>query len=218
MTNYVTGNWSWSVPSSRKDWIGVYDAAADVSVDDYLWFQYIHPAGSTSGTFTTANTTDGDAWMPTVVGSSYVMYYFRSDSFVNVTRSEIFTAVDVSTTVTLFVSLRTLYTGNAVSVSWVSNTPAQQGDWIGLFSTADESISSNVLWWHYVVTGARSGTLTTSDTTDSKYTWYAPALGQYEFRYLCCDGYSTKYKSPTITVISGDVISDNESSHGSADM
>jgi len=118
--------------------------------------------------------------------------------------------------VTLFVSLRTLYTGDAVSVSWVSDTPALPGDWIGLFSTTDASISSNVLWWHYVVTGARSGTLTTSDTTDSWYTWDAPALGEYEFRYLCCDGYSTKYKSPTITVISGDVIYSNESAHFSS--
>jgi len=133
VNNYVTGKWTWSVPSSALDWIGVYDAAADVSVDDVLWYQYIHPEGSTSGTFTTANTTDGDAWMPTVSGSSYVMYYFRMDSYVNATRSEIFTAVDASPSVTLSVSLRTLYTGNAVSVSWVSSTPAQSGDWIGLF-------------------------------------------------------------------------------------
>ena len=98
VNNYVTGSWSWNSwsfipPSGSTAWIGLYSASADVSVDYYLWWQYA-TAGTTSGTFTTATpASDVGAWMPTVSGSKYVMYYFQDDvSYVNVTSSAIFTA------------------------------------------------------------------------------------------------------------------------------
>ena len=95
-----------------------------------------------------------------------------------------------------------LYTGNAASGTWSTNARSNPLDWIGLYRTTDAANYGNLIWWHYVPTGIMSGKFNTADATNSS-SWLAPATGQYEFRYFCCYQYSYKFKSPTITVTSG---------------
>ena len=94
VNDYVTGSWSWSRPSTSLDWIGLYTPDANVNVDNYLWWQYVATVGSTSGTFTTATpASDVGAWVPTTVGSTYIMYYFTSNTYTILSSSAVFTAV-----------------------------------------------------------------------------------------------------------------------------
>lgn len=167
---------SWTAPAGRptNDWIGLF--AVGSSNNSAVWWQYTN--GATSGSFTPQ--------APSTLGQ-YEFRYLLQNGYTDATRSNIVT-VDLSGNYALTASPSTASPGGALTVSWTAPSGRPTNDWVGLFAVG---APNTTYVWYAFTNGATTGTLTVA----------APAqTGQYEFRYLLQNGYTSTARSGTVTV------------------
>ncbi len=167
-----------TAPAGRPaaDWIGLYKAGTSNSA--YLGYQYAN--GATSGSFTFP--------APAEAGEFEFRYLLNGGYHSVATSNRVtLTALNPSD-FTLSAAPSTVSPGGALSVSFTAPAGRNARDWIGLYRIGADNRS--YLWWRYTA-GAESGTFNLAAPTES---------GQYEFRYLLEDGYSSIKTSNTVTV------------------
>jgi hypothetical protein len=169
---------SFTAPAGRPnaDWIGLYRVGE--SNRAYRWWAYVN--GATSGSFYFTAPSEG---------GQYELRYLINNGYTSVATSNTITinALDPSQ-FTLTANPSTVAAGGPLSVSFTAPPGRSALDWIGLYKVGDPNRSYG--WWRYT-NGAESGTFDLS----------APLTpGQYEFRYLLEDGYTSIKTSSPVTV------------------
>src|SRR5262249_6031208 len=91
-------------------------------------------------------------------------------------------------TYTLTASPATVAPGRSLSVAFAAPAGRPTADWVGLFRVGDPNTAS--IWWQYT-SGSTGGTLTLTAPNNG---------GQYEFRYLQNNGFTSVATSNTVTV------------------
>ena len=171
---------SWVAPIGRpaSDWIGLYPIGAPNNAP--IWWQYT--GGATTGTV--------QITAPNQVGLYEFRYLLEGD----------YTSAATSNTVTvdsggggggvygLVAAPSNVAAGATLNISWTAPSGRPASDWIGLYQLG--AGNTGPIWWHYTG-GATSGSFPLSAPNQS---------GQYEFRYLLHDGYTSVTTSNTVTV------------------
>ncbi len=171
-----------------NDWIGLY--AIGDGDQQYKAWKYI-PSSGTSGTVTF-----------TASAGTYEFRLFNSGGYTRVAKSPQITVGTVTTPpgggggeeggeYELELNETEITLGESVTVSWTApSSDNRLNDWIGVYYTT----AANTSYRAYRYTGGRT-------TGTFSYTPSSP--GQYEFRYLKNDGYTSVAESPTF-IVSGD--------------
>jgi hypothetical protein len=174
---------SWTAPAggtSSSDWIALYSVG--VSNTQYSWWQYT--GGATSGSFTLT--------APTQAGQ-YEFRYLRNNGYTSVATSNTITVQTISNpppngNYSLTASPSTVAAGGQLTISWTAPAGSSSSDWISLYRVGNSN--SQFGWWQY-----------TGGATSGSFTLGAPAApGQYEFRYLVNNSYTSVVVSNTVTV------------------
>jgi glucose/arabinose dehydrogenase len=175
----ITVNWTAPAGHSPSDWVGLFRVGDPNTA--YLNYQYTTSA--TSGTMTfNAPATPGQ----------YEFRYLLNNGYTSAVTSNTVTVQTATTNnYTLTASPATVSPGGQTTVSWTAPSGSSSVDWIALYRVG--AANSSYLAWQYTG-GATSGTFTFTVPT---------APGQYEFRYLLNDGYTSVKTSNTVTVGSG---------------
>ena len=92
---------------------------------------------------------------------------------------------------TVTASTNSVSAGAPISVSWTAPAGSSNSDWIGLYKT--NTLNGAYLWWRYTA-GAANGTFNLNAPTEP---------GDYEFRYLLNNGYTSVATSQRVTVTTG---------------
>ena len=88
-----------------------------------------------------------------------------------------------------------------------SGPGASSKDWIGLYPVGAVAGSTSSLWWMYIHAGTTSITFSSNMTTD-KAAWTMPSGSTvYEFRYFCCDSYTTLATSNSFSAVVSSTVS-----------
>lgn len=195
----VTWNVAGGVPSG-KDWIGLFRVGDPNSAYDGNRWRYTN--GFSPGSFTTT--------APSAAGT-YEFRYLVNDSFTSAASSPtitISTGTNINTATVnnslntanatgaaLVVSgSTTVSAGQSISVNWTVPSGSAK-DWIGWFRVGVSNSAFDPNRWRY-----------TNAATSGTYTITAPSTaGDYEFRYLLNDGFTSSLRSQTVTVTSGTV-------------
>ena len=176
---------SWTAPGGNaKDWISWYRVGDPNSVwDSNRW---IYTGGAASGVFTTTT--------PTTPGT-YEFRYLLNNGFSDSARSQTVTVATPASPYSLTSSAVSVQAGQSISVNWTSPSGSSK-DWISLYKIGDPNTAYDRNRWRYT-NGASAGTFATTAPT---------APGNYEFRYLTNDGFTSTARSQTISVGSSTVV------------
>jgi hypothetical protein len=171
----------WTAPAGRPstDWIALYKVGNPNTA--YGWWQYTQ--GAASGTF--------NLTAPALSGQ-YEFRYLQNNGFTSVATSNTVTVTGGGgSTYSLTASPGSVAAGSALSISWTAPNGRPATDWIALYKVGDPNTAYG--WWQYTQ-GAIAGS----------YNLTAPATaGQYEFRYLQNNGFTSVATSNTVTVTGG---------------
>ena len=169
----------WTAPAGRPaaDWIGLFKVGEPNTA--YRWWQYTN--GGTSGRFTVRSIPEP---------GEYEFRYLLRGGYQSVAASNRITVNGLDPSqFSLSATPSTVAAGGPLTVSWTSPPGRDQYDWIGLYRVGDTE-NRNYLWWRYT-NGAESGSFNLT----------APLTpGQYEFRYLLENGYTSIVSSNPVTV------------------
>ena len=168
----------WTAPAGRPaaDWIALYKVGEPNSA--YGWWAYTN--GATTGRFT--------ALAPAEAGEYEFRYLLRNgyDSVAASNRVTVNTLNPADFTLTANPS--TVTPGGPLSVTFTAPPGRHALDWISLYKVGDPNRSYG--WWQYTG-GAESGTFNLTAPLEA---------GQYEFRYLLENQYTSIKTSNTVTV------------------
>ena len=164
---------SWTAPagSSGRDWISLFKVGDPNTA--YGWWSYT--GGALSGTF--------NLTAPLATGQ-YEFRYLLDNGYTSVAKSG---AITVGSAYGLSASPSTVSTGGTITVQWTAPAGSAVRDWISIFKVGAPNTAYGE--WKYTG-GATSGT----------FTFTAPSAGQYEFRYLLDNGFTSTAKSNVVTV------------------
>jgi hypothetical protein len=166
---------SWTAPSGRptNDWIGLFEVGAANTA--YVWDQYT--GGAASGTF--------NLTAPSPLGQ-YEFRYFLQNGYTLATTSNAVT-VNLTGSYSLTATPASVSPGGTLTINWSAPSGRPTNDWVGLFLVGAPNTS--YLGFQYTG-GATSGTFKVA----------APGTtGQYEFRYLLQNGYTSVATSNAVT-------------------
>jgi thermitase len=172
---------SWTAPAGRPttDWVGLYKVGDPNTA--YGWWVYTN--GTTSGSATLT--------APALAGT-YEFRYLLNNGFTSSAASNSVTVTagggGGGSTYTLTASPATVAPGGSLSVTFAAPAGRPATDWVGLFHVGDPNTAS--IWWQYT-SGSTGGTLTLTAPNSG---------GQYEFRYLQNNGFTSVATSNTVTV------------------
>lgn len=166
---------SWTAPAGRptNDYIALYPVGAANTA--YVWYQYTN--GSTNGTF--------NLTAPAAQGQ-YEFRYLLQNGYTAATSSNQVT-INLTGNYTLAATPSTVSAKGGLTVTWSAPSGRPANDWVGLFLVGAPNTS---YLWYAFTGGATSGTVNLT----------APAqTGQYEFRYLLMNGYTSVATSNAVT-------------------
>ena len=166
---------SWTAPGGRptNDWIALYPVGG--ANNAYVWYQYT--GGTASGTFhLTAPATLGQYEFRYLLQNGYTVATSSNQVTINLTGSYTLTAAPA-----------TVSPGGGLSITWSAPSGRPANDWVGLFLVGAPNTS--YLWYSFTG-GATSGSVNLTAPVQT---------GQYEFRYLLLNGYTSVATSNTVT-------------------